>query len=194
MAPDDVEDERQIELDTISSIFPEIVLDPKDPFSASLDIPVVPNDPVPVVFPESSDGGLALDPAITNVETQNLSNLPSLRLQITLPEGYPATTPPVFQISTHPSWLSQDIITRLEKEGLQMWEEFGHDQVLYAYIDHLETSSKEAFGVLEKTSFLEISQDHKISLLDYDINAKRAAFEKGTFDCGICLGLHSFLR
>jgi hypothetical protein len=181
-------DERQIELETISSIYPELVLDPENRYSASLDIPVIPNDPVPVRFPGSSDGDVIHDPAVPNTETHDLSNLPSLHLQITLPEGYPANAAPVFKLSTNPSWLSQDIITRLEKDGPKLWEEFGKDQVLYAYVDHLETSARDAFGVLEKSQYLEISQDHKISLLDCDLNAKRETFEKETFDCGICLG------
>src|SRR3954469_22367203 len=100
-----MDDERQIELDCISAIFPEIILDPENPFSASIELPVNPTNPVKVVFPASADGllptpplsetsgeeGLAPVNGVGNEESHNLTYLPSLRLNIILPEGYPAT-------------------------------------------------------------------------------------------------------
>lgn len=185
----DGDDERQTELDSIIAIFPEIVLDSAKQFAASIDIPVTPLSPVPVTFPASSDGS-TLESINTELpaETHNLNHLPSLHLQIILPEGYPSQTAPIFQLCTVPAWLSQDILTRLEGEGTRLWEEFGHDQVVYAYIDHIQQAAENAFGVLESSPHLEVSQEHKISLLDFDIKAKRTAFETETFDCGICLG------
>jgi hypothetical protein len=38
-----MEDERQVELDCIAAIFPEILLDPDNPFSASIELPIHPN-------------------------------------------------------------------------------------------------------------------------------------------------------
>jgi E3 ubiquitin-protein ligase RNF14 len=68
-----------------------------------------------------------------------------------------------------------------------MWEEFGHSQVVFAYIDHLQQSAENAFGMVADGETLEILQDYKISLLDYDVKATQAAFEKETFDCSVCL-------
>jgi len=117
-----------------------------------------------------------------------LSHLPPLHLKIVLPDGYPAICPPTFDLSTSPSWLSDEVFDRLRADGERLWEEFGHDQVVFAFIDHLQQAAENAFGVLsDTTKNLEISQDHKIALLDYNIKAERAAFEKETFDCGICL-------
>lgn len=76
-----------------------------------------------------------------------------------------------------------------------MWEEFGHDQVVYAYIDHLQQAAENAFGIVdsgegnrEGETRLQMSPEHKIAILDYDMKAKKDAFEKETFECGICLG------
>ncbi|TVY42655.1 E3 ubiquitin-protein ligase [Lachnellula subtilissima] len=197
----DDEDERTIELDCIAAIFPEIVLDPENPFSASIELPVHPQNAVKVVFPASSDGALPTPPQsdsssqvdaestpeiVTIIESHNLSYLPSLKLHITLPEGYPEEKPPKFEISTSPSWLSQNHLDELQANGERVWEEAGRSAAVYGYIDFLQQSAENAFGFAEG-KVLEIPQDLKISLLDWDIKATQAAFEKENFACGICL-------
>lgn len=210
----DMEDEREIEMSSISAIFPEIALDPLDPFSASIDLPVTPSLPLPVVFLEPSEGlnniGNHREPQFelpfrlrndrqdrndpeTRLETHYLSHLPSLHLRINLPKGYPSSQPPVFDLSTTPQWLPTTVLERLQADGVNLWEELGHDQVVFSYIDHLQQGTENTFGVLEGTGSLQVSQDIKIALLDFDINAKRAAFEKETFTCGVCLGKRSLL-
>lgn len=185
----DLEDERQIELSSISAIFPEIVLGPQDPFSASIDLPVSPSTPLQVVFTEFSDGANKVsDEPDTQLETYYLSHLPSLRLRISLPQGYPGSCPPSFNLSITPQWLPTAVLERLQSDGNRLWEESGHDQVMFAYIDHLQQGAENVFSVLEDNEVLKVSQDHKIALLDFDINAKRAAFERETFTCGVCLG------
>ena len=188
----DMEDERQVELSSISAIFPEIILDAQDPFSASIDLPVTPSTPLPVVFPEFSDGTLVAnesrDESQPRLETHLLSHLPSLHLKITLPKGYPASEPPIFRLSTTPQWVPDAVFDRLSSDGRRLWEEFGHDQIVFSYIDHLQQAAENTFGVLGEKETLEVSQDLKISILDFNIQAKRAAFEKETFDCGVCLG------
>jgi E3 ubiquitin-protein ligase RNF14 len=185
----DMEDEREIELSSISAIFPEIVLDPQDPFSASIDLPITPSNPLPVVFLELSDGSNKVREDLgTQLETYYLSHLPNLHLRIYLPKGYPTSKPPLFDLSITPQWLSTTVLERLRSDGTRLWEEAGHDQVVFAYIDHLQQGAENTFGVLEDHESLRIAQDHKIALLDFDINAKRAAFERETFTCGVCLG------
>jgi E3 ubiquitin-protein ligase RNF14 len=185
----DMKDEREIELSSISAIFPEIVLDPQDPFSASIDLPVIPSIQLPVVFPDLSEGANKVTDGLDNrLETYHLSHLPSLHLRISLPKGYPSNNPPIFDLSVTPQWLSTTVLERLRLDGVKLWEESGHDQVVFAYIDHLQQGAENTFSVLEGNEALQASQDHKIELLDFDINAKRAAFEKETFTCGVCLG------
>lgn len=68
-----------------------------------------------------------------------------------------------------------------------MWEEADHTEIVFGYIDSLQQAAENAFGY-GKGKVLEIPQDYKIALLDYDIKATQAAFEKETFECGVCLG------
>ncbi|CZR60302.1 related to HFB30 [Phialocephala subalpina] len=196
-----MEDEREVEMECIAAIFPEISFDPANPFSATIELPVHPTSSVKVVFPASADGLLPTPPRSTisgqedesttgpanNVESHNLSYLPSIQLRITLPEGYPEEKPANFELSTTPEWLSRPYLDELQNHGEQMWEEAGRSLVVYGYIDFLQQKAEEAFGFAEKGKILEIPQDYKISLLDYDIKATQAAFEKETFDCGVCL-------
>ncbi|KAG0648208.1 RING-type E3 ubiquitin transferase itt1 [Hyphodiscus hymeniophilus] len=200
-----MEDERQVELDCISAIFPEIVLDPERPFNAAIELPINPRNPVKVYFPASADGaiqtpfptpphsaasgqeeGQATVTITNDIESHNLSYLPSLRLLITLPGGYPATCAPKFELSTAPPWLSRNYLDGLESNGNQMWEEAGRTEIIFGYIDSLQQEAENAFGYGEG-KVLEIPQDYKIALLDYDIKATQAAFERETFDCGVCL-------
>ncbi|QSZ37788.1 hypothetical protein DSL72_008887 [Monilinia vaccinii-corymbosi] len=197
------EDRRTEEFECIAAIFPEIEFDTTDQFRASIELPVNPRNPVTVAFPAASDGVLNLPtpPLSTgsgeggatdnlpgnNTESHELTYLPSLQLHVALPEGYPETEPPKFELSTTPAWLPRAHLDELEVEGLRMWEEMGHDSVIFAYIDSLQQGAENAFGYGEKGKILEISQEDKISLLDFDINAIQAAFNKGTYDCGVCL-------
>jgi E3 ubiquitin-protein ligase RNF14 len=200
-----MEDERSIELDCLTAIFPEIILDPKNPFSATIDLQVNPAKPVKVLFPAAADGILPTPPQSdtssqqdgepardiegrSKFESHNLSYLPSLRLRITLPEGYPEEKPPQFELSTDPAWLSRAHLDELEAYGTTMWEDAGRAVVAYGYIDFLQQSAENAFGFAEEGNVLAIPQDHKISLLDLDIRATQAAFAKEHFDCGVCLG------
>ncbi|KAF2971169.1 hypothetical protein GQX73_g2364 [Xylaria multiplex] len=188
------EDPRDIELSTITAIYPELQLDENDPHRLSIELPVSLSKPLTVLFPAVA-GAAPLAPAQTapvvtaaaDVDSQALSNLPALQVNITLPNGYPQDKPPNVSISTSPPWLSNDIIRRLETEVVRLWEEIGRDQVIFTYIDDLQRSSDDVFGLVDSKGTLEVTPDHKIALLDYDINAKRKAFEKETFDCGICL-------
>lgn len=199
-----MEDERQVEMDCLAAIFPEMITDPQDPFSASLELPVNPNTAVRVVFPASAEGstptlptpprsessGEAGEPAVQstqNLESHNLSYLPPLQLHITLPEGYPSECAPIFELSTSPAWLSRAYLDELQDNGKRMWEEGGHTEVVYGYIDSLQQAAENAFG-FEDGEALVVPQEFKIALLDYDIKATQAAFDKETFECGVCLG------
>lgn len=189
------DDERQVELTSISAIFPELQINEEDPFSAAIELPVSPAFDIPVVFPEHAHGAsvatirLNLEQATPADEVHLLSHLPPVHLMIKLPFGYPVERPPSFRLSTTPQWIPKEKLEALETDGEKLWEEVGHDQVVYAYIDHIQQAAENAFGVLEKGGNLPLGQDLRIGVLDYDIKAKKAAFEKETFDCGVCLGM-----
>ncbi|KAH8908749.1 RWD-domain-containing protein [Coniochaeta sp. PMI_546] len=202
---DDSEDQRDIELSSLFAIFPEIQrVDEHDPYTIFLDVPVNPSNGVVVLFPAAADdGGVSpttdvppADHALApnhglnpnnNSEEQRLSYLPPVRLQISLPPDYPTKAPPRVSIATSPPWLPDEVVRRLEDDGPRLWEEMGRDIVVFTYIDHVQQSAEDAFGLVNEKDALEVDLQHKISILDYDIKAKRAAFERETFECGVCL-------
>lgn len=203
---DTTDDEREEELSSIAAIFPELALDPQNPFKASIDLAVAPSSPLAVTFPPAVDGApptsLPTPPASDNEgpfsvagvpkapvnEIHRLSYLPPLRLQVTLPDGYPAEKPPHFDISTSPTWLPDTTLKKLVDEGPVLWEEYGRGQVVFAYIDFLQQAAERCFDLVgDEGAIIEAAEEMKIPLLDYDIKAKREKFEKETFDCGVCL-------
>ncbi|KAJ8068462.1 hypothetical protein OCU04_004017 [Sclerotinia nivalis] len=200
-----MEDQRTEEFECVAAIFPEIEFNPTDQFHASIELSVNPRKPVTIAFPTASGGVLDIptpplsmssgneegnaikNPQVNNTESHEVTYLPSLQLHITLPEGYPETQPPKFELSTTPAWLPQARLDELEADGVHMWEEMGHDLVVFAYIDSLQQGAENAFGYGEEGKILEMRQDDKISLLDFDIKSIQSAFNKGTYDCGVCL-------
>lgn len=199
---DESDEPRDVELSSLSAIFPEIqTLRDDDPYTIVLEVPVRPSKSVVVVFPAPTeepppvlppqrDGHVAeaANGAAGNIESHKLAHLPSIRLQISLGPDYPANDPPHISVSTSPPWLPADVVKKLEDDGRQLWEDMGRDIVVFTYIDHVQRSAEDVFGFLDEEDGLEVDPQHKIAILDYDIKAKRAAFEKETFDCGVCLG------
>ena len=203
-APDD---ERALELSTIAAIYPELVPGSwKGPFSASIDISIEPNIPLPICFP-SADGnpaGLPTPPdsleAGVKPDSENckenllqdvhhLSHLPPLSLRIALPNGYPSNLAPEVQLETQLSWLPRAIVEDLAAASHGTWEEMGRDQSVFSYIDYLRDAAEKGFDLVHgEGAVLEVSADLKVALLDFDLKAKRAKFEQETFECGICLG------
>ncbi|KAI0194609.1 RWD-domain-containing protein [Astrocystis sublimbata] len=190
------EDERDIELSTITAIYPEIQLDDQDPHTLTIELPVSLSKPLTVAFPLVAGTVPSLVPpqptifattVAPEVDSQALLNLPALQVKLTLPKSYPQDTPPNVSISTSPPWLSNDTLRKLETDVIRLWEDVGRDQVIFTYIDDLQQASDDVFGLVDSKGTLEVAPEHKIALLDYDINAKRKAFEKETFECGICL-------
>ncbi|MCJ1424934.1 translation termination inhibitor protein itt1, partial [Sticta canariensis] len=211
---EEAEDERAVELSSIEAIYPEIVIDPSDPFSASIDIRIEPITPLPILFPALVDGGApsdvltpptsegngeahsarrdfhakSLTPDYQAQDLHYISHLPSLTLDIRLPEGYPAQKPPIFNVRTASFWLPEMKLKQLRAAGRTIWEESGRDQVVFSYMDYLREEADSGFGLLEGGErYLELPQSLKISLLDFDLQAKRAKFVQQTFECGVCL-------
>ena len=210
--PGAADDERTIELSSIAAIFPEIAVDAKLLYQASLEIPVAPTAPLEIQFQHPVESGLPnLPPYPTstkpdvddkNADVRNgaipkdeggpdvhrLFHLPPLILKIKLPAGYPAERPPMFEISTSPAWIPEGTLQRLTGDGARLWEELGRDQVIFAYIDHLQQAAEAGFDLPKNLGTeVTLSDDLKIALLDYDLNKKREIFNKETFECGICL-------
>lgn len=200
MDTDTDDDVRATELETLEAIYPELCRlsgDNDSKFSFEIEVPVQPADAVTVTFPPAGnvvqngvlDGntpGKGVGP--DGQESLEISHFPPLRLRITLPDGYPETCAPHISITTTPPWLNQDTLKALEQDGPRLWEEMGRDLVAFTYIDHIQRGAEDVFGTINDDGTMNIDPQHKVTVLDYDIKAKKLAFEKGTFDCGICLG------
>lgn len=190
-------DEREEELSSITAIFPELLIDPSDPFVASIELPVAPAKPLLVRFlcqtsvPESitisHDGNYAR--ATTNggayiEHDHELLHLPPLHLKITLPVDYPAEKPPHVHLATSLAWLPKEKLQELEQEAAKLWEEYGQCQILFSYIDFLQQAAERGFD-LDPPLTLPTALEKE--LIDFDTDTKRKVFEQGTYDCGICL-------
>src|SRR5271154_3723238 len=171
--PGAAEDERTIEFSSIAAIFPELVLDPKQPFTATLQLAVTPLKPLKIVFkpsaesappvlptpPTSTEQGdegkgtstgqkiRGIEQPVDQTDEHNLSHLPPLTLKITLPDAYPAEKPPLISLSTSPPWIPKAVLKSLKADCVRLWEELGKDLVIYTFIDHLRQAGESAFGL-----------------------------------------------
>ena len=202
-----IQDERAVELSTLAAIFPELTLDQTNPFSVSIELPVNPASPLAVTFASdvqvATETGLPTPPSSKGakedeVRTDGLrqeaanvrliSHLPPLMLGVTLPTGYPTQQAPIIHLESQSSWLSETKLEELRAAADVLWEDIGRDQVVFTYIDHLQQAAEDGFGLNSgPNTTLQLSSDLEIPLLDYDLKAKRAKFERETFECGICL-------
>lgn len=205
----DYDDLRAVEISTLKAIFPELVVDGKNKYAFSLEVPVNPADVVTVAFPATGiiENAIASIPAASGasssavdatagtqpenraIDTHELAYLPSLQLQITLPPAYPAEEPPTVAVTAAPPWLPSTVLDRLADDCRRLWEEMGHDQVVFSYVDHIQQAADDkVFGLVSQDGFLAVDTEHKVAILNYDVVAKQTAFAKETFNCGICLG------
>ncbi|KFY59359.1 hypothetical protein V497_04362 [Pseudogymnoascus sp. VKM F-4516 (FW-969)] len=186
LAPTNEDDERIMELAALQAIFPEIIIDEKQLFKATLELPVAPSEPIPVVFKDAGASDTSAMEA-DRLQVHRLSYLPNIHIGITLPEGYPAEKPPILELSTTPKWLSSGKIDELVTQCEEFWGDMGHDQVLYMFIDHIQDSALDAFGVIGEEEYLRLAPELEIELLDHDKSAKQAEFDRQSYDCGVCL-------
>lgn len=199
---DDGDDSRRVELETLEAIFPELrqVGGDASPFDFELDIPVELAVPLTVTFPPAGNavdedqpslpGQAAAAPA--QLDSLQVSHLPPISIRVSLPAGYPESCPPQVLLKTTPRWLRDETLAQLQEDAPRLWEEMGRDMVAYTYIDHIQRGAEDVFGTIGADGTLAVDPEHKLAVLDYDIKAKKAAFEKETFECGICLGMFNF--
>ena len=190
-------DEREEEFSSLSAIFPELLVDSKDHFVASLELAVTPTRPllirfVPSKTPEANSKTfyLGTEPVpVAYVERDvELTHLPPLNLQITLPSSYPAASPPIVRLSAQKNWLPKDKLAELECDAQHLWEEYGHCQILFAYIDHLQQAAERGFDLDQRQDgCLVLPFNMEERLVTFNAETKQAVFNAGTYDCGICI-------
>ncbi|KAI7544777.1 hypothetical protein KC317_g15917, partial [Hortaea werneckii] len=186
------DDERIEELGSLEAIFPELVSD-HDSFTASLELAVAPSNPLTVSFlPHATSGQCQFAHSeMVRIEEHKiqLSHLPPLYLQITLPTGYPADTPPQVKLSSKHNWLPKGRLDELSGQAEKEWEEYGHCQIVFLYIDFLQQTADRGFdlGDSPPARCLILPSSLKDELLRFDEETKLEVFRQGTYDCGICL-------
>ncbi|KAF2770776.1 RWD-domain-containing protein [Teratosphaeria nubilosa] len=195
----EMEDERAEELGSLEAIYPELVSDHSS-FTATLELAVTPTRPLLVRFvPDTTCNGRTLTigangsyaTAVTSAYIEKdieLSHLPPLCLQATLPGGYPADKPPKVHLRVEQDWLPTEQLKQLEVEAEKLWDEYGQCQILFAYIDSLQQSAERGFDLDQSASgCLVLPSSYENSLVKFDADMKLATFNAGTYDCGICL-------
>ena len=190
-------DEREEELSSLSAIYPELLIDPNDQFSASLELAVIPTRPLLVRFVPSSSqdtttktfylGSPAGNVAYIERDVE-LTHLPPLTLKISLPERYPVGSPPTVKLSTQYRWLPRDTLMQLEEDARKLWDEYGCCQILFAYIDHLQQAAERGFDLDQSSDgCLVLPMSMEDRLLTFSSETQQAIFNAGTYDCGICI-------
>lgn len=181
---------REEELTSLSSIFPEIIVQGCE--SASIDLPVSPSSPLLIRFvppPTLSEPVANGDGAAAYIERDlHLSHLPALKLKIDLPDGYPSEKPPTAHLATDHDWLPATKLRELEKQIVDLWDDYGRCQIIFAYIDFLQVDAERGFDLDQSPSgCLTLPNTLEQPLINFDKAAKLAIFNAGTYDCGVCL-------
>ncbi|TGZ81042.1 hypothetical protein EX30DRAFT_364079 [Ascodesmis nigricans] len=166
-------DERSLELSSIAFIFPNET-NLHTPFSATFTIAVNPRIPTLTSFS-------------TFEKPVRIHHFPPLQLVATLPETYPATSPPEIELKSDPAWIPAEKLQELGTDIHQLWEAY-HDQILYSAIDHLQTTAEQCFGLMSSDSpVLQLPANLKQRVVCYNDTQRKKSFESQTYDCGICL-------
>lgn len=185
----DAYDEREEELESIAAIFPEISV--QDGRSASIDLPVTPSSPLLVRFVPPHNNPLDDSGHSSHAHVEHdvcLAHLPSLKVHIDLPEGYPSEQPPSAKVATEHDWLPSTKIHELEQRISALWEDYGRCQVMFTYIDFLQQTADQGFDLDQRPEgCLTLPTTLESDLVKFDKEVKLSTFNEGTYDCGICL-------
>ncbi|KAF4556698.1 IBR domain-containing protein [Elsinoe fawcettii] len=174
-----MDDEREEEITSLSSIFPEIVVNPDQPHTISLDIQVAPSEEVTVISEHVN--GVELD---TGFEASVVKHLPPLRLKATLLDGYPDNVFPRVQLEARPAWIGDKVLRDLENECRTLWEEYGRCQILYTYIDHVQQAAERFFDLPHTIT---VKRYLREELVEFSQVRDKEIFEGSSYDCGVCL-------
>ena len=161
-------DDRATELETLEAIYGDSFV-AGNACTGCVEVPVALQIPLRVLCNDERGGN------------DTVSYLPPLRVQFELPGTYPARSAPIVRLEV--DWLPKDNVQSLEKHVQTLWEEYGRAQVMYAYISYVQEASETAFGL----DSLGVDNTLFSQLLQYDQDAKLNAFQKGTYECGVCL-------
>lgn len=175
----DNNEEREEEMSSLTAIFPEIVVDATNKHAFTLELPVTPSENLEVKFTSKDLNA--------EVHGHTVSHLPSLKMNVILPGGYPATEPPTVKLSSSPSWVPDEKIRDLENQAKDIWEQYGQAQMCYDYIDALQQAAERVFDLVSSNNTLHLPSSIQAQVLAFDRKASKELFNTSTFDCGVCL-------
>jgi E3 ubiquitin-protein ligase RNF14 len=159
----DDEDERTLELDALTAIYPELTM--TGPHSGSLCINI--DLPHPISVHPSGDAAPI-----------EIKHLPPVLFTFDLPVGYPETTPPTIMLDA--VWISPEECRTKHIPGLmQLWQE-AHEPVIYTMIDWITANGFEHFVTDE------VTRTDPALLLNHDARSVQQEFERESFLCQIC--------
>ena len=174
----DSDEEREEELSSLTAIFPEIEIDAADKYAFTLKISVTPTEPPKINFEENSGA--------EEGEVHTITHLPPITLHMSLPKGYPASNSPLVKVHAIVPWIPAEKLDALESQAKDMWEQYGQSQMAFDYIDSLQQAAERAFDLPSK-GVLSLPPSLKPMILSIDRELSKAAFNRETFDCGVCL-------
>lgn len=181
-----MDDEREEELQTLAAIFPEVLIDASDAFTATLELPVSPAKPLTIKFasPDQLQESYLPNYPAECIRELSFAHLPPFTVHITLPLGYPTDRPPIVKLSTRLDWLPESKTIQLEHDVLDLWQECGRCQILFSYIDHLQQAAERGFDLDGR---LTLSAVRESDLVTFNRRSLETIFNAGTYHCGICL-------
>ncbi|KAJ8111821.1 hypothetical protein OPT61_g5669 [Boeremia exigua] len=165
----DSDEDRVTELLTLKAIYGDSLMLSND-YDGYINIPIALQKPVQLLCHSLGDQEI------------NVAHLPPVRICFRLSDGYPGEVAPAIELKA--SWLPEKLAHKLGEDITLVWEEYGHTQVMYAYISQLEEAAELAFGV----EALEVNVNALNCLVEHDRKTRRLSFEQGTYECGVCLG------
>ncbi|TFK76877.1 RWD-domain-containing protein [Pluteus cervinus] len=186
---------QQEEYEVLESIYPECISGNVVRTSLKLEVPIEFDQPRRVQVIE--DGTLSRNQAPeTQIDTVELlvETLPTILLNITLPETYPVDCPPelVSIRSTH-SWVSET--SRLHSLLTSKWQP--GDGVLYDWMEYIRTGSfLDELNLISPTDPDLIQIPHPAPqmlsplLIAFDQSTRSRHFAENSYLCGVCLSSH----
>ncbi|KXN84789.1 E3 ubiquitin-protein ligase itt1 [Leucoagaricus sp. SymC.cos] len=179
---------QQEEFEVLESIYPECISSHLNDGLLRLEVPIELGDARLVkIHPQDRGGILNHD----KPQSLKLSTLPSLLLQLSLPQGYPITGPPqILSLRATHLWLSK--LLQLQGRLREQWQ--AGEGVLYNWIEYIRTGEfLSELDMLDKGLLtggrLYHSAPHVLAplLQAHETSSKSLEFAKNSYPCSICL-------
>lgn len=163
------------ELETLKAIFAENVDIDMCTFSGSISINAS--------FPAETTIRLLTSDS-TLLRHTKVSHICAISLNFVLPEGYPASDPPLLEVSS--PLLTETARTALLAKFHELWTEV-RDQMLFTIIDLLQEKTTQVLHDLFGQSVHEFADPTLYeTVVDFDRLRKQQLFQLQTFTCEIC--------